>query len=373
MKMQHIPGFLDAAKQADDSVLLVGLHGIGKTEIAKQWAKKNNIHLEILYLSNQEVGDIIGIPVTKTINTSDLEDSKAVTEWAEPIWLHRMKVAAENGQGTACMLDEFSRATLDVRQACLQLVLDKKIHQHNLPDGTFIIAADNPDNGNYAVETLDPALLDRFNVVNVEADVTGWLDYARNKNLNKVVRAFIADNPSKLNFQPEEGSDETIGATSRSWAKLASYIDNFNNVPKELHYPIINGKVGNALAAQFLNFYNNYKSMISIKDIEKLTEELRTKNLNLEQIGEGIAELLKDSEVVQKTELTNSLIAKYINSSYQEAIPMLGILYSLDMEIITAVLKNMTTSNLENYYKLVQLDKNNDKKLFLKITKSVKI
>ena len=279
MKMQDLGNLLTAAHQADDSVLLTGLHGIGKTEIAIQWAKENNIHMEVLYLSNQEVGDLIGIPKVSKVNGED------VTLWTVPIWLQRLNEAAEEGKRTAVFLDEFSRAPLDIRQAALQLVLDRKIHQHHLPvvngQRTFIIAADNPDNGDYAVETLDPALLDRFLSIPVEIDVQGWLDWARGKNVNKIVRAFIADNPSKLHFMPEEGSDDMIGATPRSWTKLAAFIDNINDIPKELHYPIINGKIGKALSAQFLNFMNNYKSMISIEDIEALVKELSEKGLSL--------------------------------------------------------------------------------------------
>ena len=88
MKMQSINPLLSAAHQADDSTLIVGKHGIGKTEIAIDWAKEHQINMEVLYLSNQEVGDLIGIPETTDLN------GKRVTMWTEPIWLQRLHEAA---------------------------------------------------------------------------------------------------------------------------------------------------------------------------------------------------------------------------------------------------------------------------------------
>jgi len=372
MKMQLVKPLLSAAHQADDSVLLTGLHGIGKTEIAKEWAEENNVHMEVLYLSNQEVGDLIGIPKVS------VEDGKEVTIWTEPSWLNRMREASKKGKTTALFLDEFSRAPLDVRQAALQLVLDRKIHQHELPitnnQKTFIIAADNPDNGDYAVESLDPALLDRFLSIPVEIDTVGWLDWASKHNVNKIVRAFIADNPSKLHFTPEEGSDEIIGATPRSWTKLSAFIDNISNIPKELHYPIITGKIGKALSAQFLNFMNNYSNMISVEDIEELVQELDTKKVNIEKMGEAVKELTEKLEVIQKTELLNALFDKYIGLSANEAKPMMAMYYSLDIEVLAASLKKLTQNDPDNFYNLSEIDNElNSRKLFIRITKNLNL
>jgi len=426
MKIHYLSNLLTASHQVDDSVLVTGLHGIGKTEIALNWAEESNVHMEPLYLSTQEVGDLIGNPKVKEVNGED------VTIWTVPIWLQKLnnsawptckitdlefkdedfkdfipkdidkitrleltklyqefydlpdgslilgqtKVRNKKSRFTSIFLDEISRAPLDVRQAALQLVLDRKIHQHDLPitngQRTFIVAADNPDNGDYAVEELDRALIDRFTSVDVEVDVQGWLDWARVKKVNKIVRAFIADNPSKLHFMPEDGSDDKVGATPRSWTKLGAYIDIISTVPKELHYTIINGKIGKALASQFLNFMNNYQSMVSVEDIEMLVKELSDKGLNIEQIGKGVAELTKDSEVVQKTELINALVDKYINE--KDNLPMMAMFYSLETEILAATLKKISTKDEDNFFKLAEIDRVlNDKKLFTKITRNLSL
>lgn len=60
--------------------LVEGLHGIGKSESAAQYAKENNMHYEPLILSLMDTGDMLGLPVTR--NVGGLE----ATVWAAPSW-----------------------------------------------------------------------------------------------------------------------------------------------------------------------------------------------------------------------------------------------------------------------------------------------
>jgi MoxR-like ATPase len=53
MKISDAKKLFNACYEAQDSVLMTGVHGIGKTEVVREWAKENNIYLVILYLSNQ--------------------------------------------------------------------------------------------------------------------------------------------------------------------------------------------------------------------------------------------------------------------------------------------------------------------------------
>lgn len=365
MNIQDVKYVLTASQKVKDSVLMIGYHGIGKTDIVKEWAKENDIYLEVLYLSIQEPADLAGIPYNRVVNDKQIE------YWSTPSWLDNMYNASKEGKKCALFLDELSRAQLDVRQTALQLVLDKKIHQHSLPEDTLIIAADNPDNGDYQVEALDPALKDRFLVIDIEIDVKTWLDYANIHNINKIVKSFIVDNPNKLYFKPDEGANDDITATPRSWTKLASYIDIIDNIPREVYYPIIRGKIGSALAAQFLNYMNNFKNLISVQDVEALVDSLKSRKI--EDIGKAVKELLKDSEASQKTELCESLVQKYIvQDNVKDAMPMMAILYALDVEILTAFLKNYSSTKPTEYNKISKFDKVlNNKKLFYKLVQKL--
>ncbi len=368
MNTTSVKGIFTAAYKAGDAVLLNGLHGIGKTDIVKKWAEENDFHLEILYLSTQQVSDLIGIPEIKDVFNHD-----NITIWTVPSWLENLKMASTQGKKTALMLDEFSRASLNVRQAALQLILDRKIHQHKLPElfgnQTLIIAAINPDNGYYAVESLDPALLDRFLSIEVDVDSHSWIEWANENKVNKIVVSFISQHPDMLHFIPESDSDDKLGATPRSWAKLAKFIDDIESIPENLHYAIISGKIGITLAPIFLEFMNNQTNgKVSIKDIEILAKKTYKQTHSVEQAGFAISKLLHDLEENEILELNNIMIRKYVDKNeVDEKIPMLAMLYSLSKNTLTPFLEQYQKSNPFEYAQIVRTDEIlNHKQLFRK-------
>ena len=75
---------LKHAYKANDSVLLNGKHGIGKTSVVKQFAKENNMYLETLILSLKDPSDLLGMPY---INHTETHKR---TQFAEPDWFQKI-------------------------------------------------------------------------------------------------------------------------------------------------------------------------------------------------------------------------------------------------------------------------------------------
>lgn len=357
---------IKAAALADDTVIMEGLHGIGKSNIVKQFAKENNYHLEELFLSHQEVADLIGIPHMIQ------NDGISLTTWSVPIWLQRMYNAAAQGKNCILFLDELNRAPIDVRQSALQLVLERQIHEHFLPTvndtRTLVVAAINPAD-EYQVDELDPALLDRFLHITVEADVPAWLNWARSEKINRVVVDFITEYPNRLHWTPKNGG---IGATPRSWAKLGNFIDVQDQIPVEILFQVIKGKVGTEVGSQFYTFLKNYVDVIKIEDIEKLVKAESSKTDKIEVIADKIYELMKNTEAIQKTELAEQLSEKYMKEN-KDILPFLTYMYALDVEIAHGFLKRFKENKPEEYRKFVDVDdKLNNKALFKKFVRLAK-
>jgi hypothetical protein len=352
---------IKAADLANDTVIMQGQHGIGKSTIVKQYAKENDLHIEELFLSHQEVGDLIGIP-----NTIEI-DGETVTTWSKPIWLKRIEQNAKIGKRTVLFLDELNRAPTDVRQSALQLVLEGQIHEHILPivdnKRTLIVSAINPAD-DYQVDELDPALLDRFLFIEVEADVQAWLKYSNDIGSNKVVIDFIAQHPDRLFWQPADGG---IGATPRSWTKLSNYMDNISEIPDEILFQVMKGKIGVEIASQFYSFYKDYGDTITTDDIIRTVETLSDDTDSVEAIADELRLLIEDTEVILKTELANQLL-KYFNTN---PLVLLAYLYALPMEVVVSFLKTCKNDNMETYKKIAEFDSMiNDKQLFKKIIKA---
>lgn len=289
MNIKEVKNILKYVAEVNDALLIRGEAGIGKSQVVKQFADENNYHFEDLRLGNQEIGDLIGIPVT-------YEDK---TVWTKPIWLDRM---LNTEKRCLLFLDELNRAQVDVKNAALQLVLDKAIHQHILPKNTLIVAAINPadSDGNYQVDDLDTALLDRFLLIDAEADVKDWIEYGKEKGLSKVVLDFIAKNPKFL-----YNKDNEKYATPRSWEMVSKYVMNFKNIPSELQINILTGKLGASTAAKFKIFYDNFKDQVVVYDVLKVVDDK-----DFKATTNNIIKLIDKLENIEKIELFNNIFER---------------------------------------------------------------
>ncbi|MBO7693464.1 MAG: hypothetical protein J6T10_12610 [Methanobrevibacter sp.] len=80
--------------------------------------------------------------------------------YAAPEWLPE-----ENGEGKEgwiLALDDYTRANSLFMQATMELIQNGKYISWNLPKNTTIVLSSNPDDGAYAVTSLDPAQRSRF-------------------------------------------------------------------------------------------------------------------------------------------------------------------------------------------------------------------
>lgn len=250
---------------------LVGAMGIGKSQIVAQVAKELGIGLIDLRLAQMETGDLVGIPYLQ----------KDKTFWGKPGWWPE-----ENTKGIL-LLDEINRAPNDVRQAVFQLILadhkgQRKLHTHVLPKGWAVIAAMNPDNGEYQVETLDKAMVRRFIMLTVQPDVESWLLWAKEnvgeKNAPKVdpaITAFIAANKNLLNLT--ENFDVEVKPSSDAWTML-SQLRGANVIPYEAEFEIMAGLVGKESATAFRKWLDaNYKRPVNGEEILNKYDEVEEK------------------------------------------------------------------------------------------------
>ena len=88
MNIRELQYVFQAADKADDSVIVESVHGVGKSDSVKQFAREHDYFCQELFLSMMDVGDVLGIPRTV------VSGSSTVTIWAEPIWFKRIRDAA---------------------------------------------------------------------------------------------------------------------------------------------------------------------------------------------------------------------------------------------------------------------------------------
>ena len=170
-------------------LLLEGPTGIGKSQIVELFTKQEDLDLVILDLSLLEPPDLIGLPV--------IENNR--TRYATPASL------PQSGKGIL-MLEELNRAETPVMQPALQLLSARRLNDYILPEGWLCVAAINPEDEDYLVNVLDPALRSRFMQLRVTAETASWLKWAEDNAVHPVILDIVRFNP-----------DVFAAASPRSW------------------------------------------------------------------------------------------------------------------------------------------------------------
>jgi MoxR-like ATPase len=188
--------------------ILIGKHGIGKSELLKAAAAEMKVIFISRDLSLMEPPDLIGLP----------RPEGDVTRYLRPAFL------PTDGQGLL-VFEELNRCPTYMRAPCLQLLTERTLNDYRLPDDWLPMAAINPPDESYEVQDLDPALLSRFVQIRVVPDLQEWLIWAKKSGVHEAVIDYVSAHPKSFN-DPQSNprswkyvSDLVIAATAQGTAK----------------------------------------------------------------------------------------------------------------------------------------------------------
>lgn len=233
MNTVHLKKVLKQCFNTSVTPLIWGHHGIGKSQIVQSLADELELGFVDLRLGQMEVGDLIGLP--------SKEEGRTV--WLKPSWFPGEKTSG------ILFLDELNRARLDVLQAIFQLVLEHRLHTHVLPEGWKIVCAANPSGGDYFVNELDPALLDRFLHIHFRPETSEWLGWGKDSGRIRVeISNLISRYPHLLGHQSADIPLEIL-PSPRSWEMLSRILQ---GLEEDLWFECAMGLVGREAAVAFL-------------------------------------------------------------------------------------------------------------------------
>ena len=226
---------------AEQNIMLMGKHGIGKSQILEKFYSQKGCKVVPLFLGQMsDPGDIIGIP-RKNEETGH-------TEFMPPYWF------PTDDTPVVLFLDELNRARPEVLQTIMDLALNRTLAGRSLPKGSRIISAVN--NGEeYQLTDLDPALVSRFNIYEFVPSVQDWLLWAGKNNIDERITSYIAANPKALDNQAAAEDLDSLEKTPdrRGWARVSQIISG-KDVLSQSHKSIVAGIIGGVAAARFFDF-----------------------------------------------------------------------------------------------------------------------
>ena len=238
---------------ANQNIMLVGKHGIGKSRILEDYYAGRKEKVVTLFLGQMsDPGDLIGLP--------HLDEKTGRTEFMLPFWF------PTDGRPVVLFLDELNRARPEVLQTVMDLTLNRKLAGKALPAGSRIISAVN-GGAEYQLTELDPALVSRFNIYEFAPSVEDWLAWARESGLDERIISFISENPEYLDSDSSAGDYDGLSRSPdrRSWERTSEVIKDFTVLSNE-ELPLVSGIIGVQAAALFFRFVND-NSLPSAKAI----------------------------------------------------------------------------------------------------------
>lgn len=283
---------------ADIAVLLRGPTGIGKSMLASGVADRVGLPYIDVRGSTMQEGDVGGYP--------DIEGMKenGIMTFCMPSWF----VRACN-EPVVLMLDELNRALPGVMQSFFQLVLDRQLGNdangvpYRLHPETRVIAAINCGN-EYTVEEMDPALLRRFWVCDLQPTKDDFIEWASGK-LDPIIVDFIGQHPEHLRVDPSSVESGTVTPNPASWHRLDTSLKHAGLIETPEaggFYAICTGFVGTEASIQFVDFARNYSRQVTAEDVldsfddfkDKL-EDMTTDRVNALIVK--VAEWCKDNDL----------------------------------------------------------------------------
>lgn len=166
------------------NVLLIGLHGVGKTEAILEMCRENDVVLKYYSCSTLDpFTDLVGVPTPRNFCVIDnvyFSESvcpgckRSIADEGTPI-IEALKMVRPHEIDRAELLffDEFNRADEKTQNAVFEIIQFRSINGERLKNVKACWAAMNPPEGDYKVSDLDPALIDRFDVfIDIQARPT---------------------------------------------------------------------------------------------------------------------------------------------------------------------------------------------------------
>ncbi|MEV3860879.1 MoxR family ATPase [Streptomyces sp. NPDC050095] len=232
-------------------VFLWGAPGIGKSSLVRAFA--DSLGLECVSLLGTQLApeDLIGVP--------QIRDGRSVFCPPEAI---------ARDEPYCLFLDELNAATPDVQKAFYSLILDRRIGNYELPEGSIVIGAGNRATDNALARPIASALVNRLAHVHLTASASDWLGWAAGADIHPWIQDHLTDRRDHLWSKPPK--TEEPFSTPRSWHMLSDALHSFGPALDEDTLKVLaHGMLTPAHAVAFCGYVKIVRSRFGLDAILK--------------------------------------------------------------------------------------------------------
>lgn len=280
-----------------ESLLILSPPGVGKSDIVRQAAQEEGLECRSLLGTQIAPEDVSGIP-------------RIIGE--RSVFCPPRVLLPEKPEAFCLFLDEFPAAAPDVQKALYALLLERRLGEHQLPEGTWVVAAGNRQEDRALVRQMSSALVNRTFVLQVRVDMKEWLVWAQANKIRKEILSFISFLPSAL--MRNVPNEPVPFSTPRAWASLSNALDLSEKagiLTPELFKVLSFGRVSAADAAIFSRIVEtNFSSLFPIPEYILSPEKLPKDSTELWFILNLIKKSLLNKEITFEANVLNHFLMK---------------------------------------------------------------
>ena len=259
--------------------ILWGPPGIGQSEVVRQMAdkvaeltgKKSVVTMASLLLMSPV--DLRGIPTKDevTVTGADgVEVKEQVARWLRPLIF---QMDPSDDVINWLFLDELASAPPNVQAAAYQIVLDRRVGEHQFPKNCAVIAASNRVTDRAVAYKMPKPLANRFTHYEMTVSPDDWVTWAIQNGVRPEIIGYIRFNPDRLmDFDP--ATDDVAFATPRSWELAHQVMVDCEELAKytggkliDAAYPHLAGAISARIATDFKTYTDVYASLPDWRDI----------------------------------------------------------------------------------------------------------
>jgi hypothetical protein len=272
--------------------------GVAKSAIARSIANKLDLNYVDMRLAMSDESDF----KYPYLEDKDYGDGKIkVSSYAVPRWAYEA-----NQRPTLIHFEELNRAPQFVRNAALQILLEREIGSFKFNDNVFMMASGNMgEEDKTDVEEFDSALNNRLIHVNHTLTPEEWITDFADKNCHRLITSFIQAHPERMYQDPNENSKAY--ATPRSWTMLSEFIvQNWGKEasPREF-LPMLKEVATSYLGNTAVKFIQYCEDMMNISITDVLNNYDRVKKDLDKYNRDKNSELIQSLKAIDITTLTD--------------------------------------------------------------------
>jgi MoxR-like ATPase len=323
---KQVLDILEAGRLTQTPCILWGPPGVGKTELVRAIAARNNLPLFILLASTMDPTDINGLPAIKemiierptveyvqelnedgTVIT-DMTGQPVVTEKygterssvtvTEPTLQYWSEALIREGRGVL-FFDEANNAVPSVQSTLLSVLQGRVVGRHTLPDDVWMIAASNDTADGADAWELAAPMANRFLHIEYRPNFNDWaegmsvgwekptpkgLDTVKLQQERSIVTQFLKQHNSLWNAMPKDDAQRGKAWPSpRTWDKLSAMLAVIPKNREGSRFMAINGLVGEAAAVQYSKFLQGLR-LPKYEDIMANPEKIEWSKLKAAEV-----------------------------------------------------------------------------------------